>query len=152
MDLTDAFCREHLDDEYGGLVPEAGGRPGPQAALPADRGKPESWASGIVRVVGWVNFLGDPTQPHHMRMTDIDEGFGVSEATGSAKAKAIRNLLKIHPLDPEWTLPSRMDQNPMAWMIQVNGLIVDARQSAEGDPGRGVSEGLDPLHPRRSDK
>ena len=91
-------------------------------------GKPESWASGIVRVIGWVNFLGDPSQPHHMKMAEIDEGFGVSEATGSAKAKAIRDLLKLRPFDPEWTLPSRMDRNPMAWMIQVNGLIVDARR------------------------
>ena len=44
------------------------------------------------------------------------------------KAKVIRDSLKIHPLDPEWTPPGRMDENPMAWMIQVNGLIVDARR------------------------
>jgi hypothetical protein len=30
-------------------------------------------------------------------------------------------------LDPEWSLRSRMDQNPMAWMIQVNGFLVDGR-------------------------
>ena len=96
------------------IVPEAGGHPGPQAAIPLIRGKPESWASGIVRVIGWINFLNDPSQPHHMKMSDIDERIGVSEATGSAKAKAIRKLLKVRPFDPEWTLPSRMDENPLA--------------------------------------
>jgi hypothetical protein len=30
-------------------------------------------------------------------------------------------------MDAKWTLPSRMDDNPMAWMVMVNGLIVDAR-------------------------
>ena len=152
MDLTDAFCQEHLDAEYGALCRKLAGVLARKRPSPLTNGKPESWASGIVRVVGWVNFLGDPSQPHHMKMTDIDEGIGVSEATGSAKSKAIRDLLKTHPLDPEWTLPSRMEQNPMAWMIQVNGLILDARHSAEGYPGRGVSEGSDPLHPSRSDK
>ncbi len=126
--MTDAFCREYLDDEYGLLCRKLAGVLVRKRPSPLTRGKPESWASGIVRVIGWVNFLGDPSRPHHMKMTDIDEAFGVSEATGSAKAKVIRELLKIHPLDPEWTPPSRMDENPMAWMIQVNGLIVDARR------------------------
>ena len=81
-------------------MPEAGGVLARKRPSPLTRGKPESWASGIVRVVGWVNFLGDPSQPHHMKMTDIDEGFGVSEATGSAKATAIRKLLRIRSARP----------------------------------------------------
>ena len=88
--MTDAFCREFLDDEYATLCRKLAGILARKRPSPLIRGKPESWASGIVRVIGWVNFLGDPSQPHHMRMTDIDEGFGVSEATGAAKAKAIR--------------------------------------------------------------
>jgi hypothetical protein len=35
----------------------------------------------------------------------------VSDATGAAKSMAIRELLKISGLDPEWTLPSRFDDN-----------------------------------------
>jgi hypothetical protein len=31
------------------------------------------------------------------------------------------------PLSPEWTLPSRLGDNPMLWMVQVDGLIVDIR-------------------------
>jgi hypothetical protein len=115
---TDAFCREFLDDEYATLCRKLAGLLARKRPSPLTRGKPESWASGIVRVVGGANFLGDPSQPHHMRMADIDERFGVSEATGSAKATAIRKLLKIGPFEPEWTLPSRMDDNPLIWMLK----------------------------------
>ena len=128
-------------------MPQAGRRPGPQRPSPLTNGKPLSWASGIVRVVGWVNFLGDPSQPHHMRMTDIDEGFGVSEATGAAKAKAIRDLIKTRPLDPDWTLPSRMEQNPIAWMIQINDLIVDARHLPRKLQEEAFRKGLIPYLP-----
>jgi len=145
--LTDAFCQEHLDAEYGALCRKLAGVLARKRPSPLTNGKPESWASGIVRVVGWVNFLGDPSQPHHMKMTDIDEGMGVSEATGSAKAKAIRDLFKIHPLDPEWTLPSRMEQNPMAWMIQVNDLIVDARHLPRDIQEAAFRKGLIPYIP-----
>jgi hypothetical protein len=127
VDFTDDFCQQHLDEEYGAFCRKLAGVLSRKRPSPLTSGKPVSWACGIVRVIGWVNFLNDPSQPHYMRMSDIDEAFGVSEATGSAKAKAIRDLLKLHQLDPEWTLPSRMEQNPMAWMIQVNGLIMDVR-------------------------
>ena len=104
--LTDAFCREHLDEEYAALCRKLAGVLARKRPSPLTRGKPESWASGIVRVVGWVNFLGDPSQPHHMKMTDIDEGFGVSEATGSAKSMAIRDLLKIRRSTPNGRCPA----------------------------------------------
>jgi hypothetical protein len=29
--------------------------------------------------------------------------------------------LKLRPFDPEWTLPSMMDKNPLVWMAEVNG-------------------------------
>jgi hypothetical protein len=144
--LTDAFCREHLD-EYGALCRKLAGVLARKRPSPLTRGKPESWASGIVRVVGWVNFLGDPSQPHHMRMTDIDEGFGVSEATGSAKSKAIRDLLKIRGFEPEWTLPGRMDDNPLIWMLEVNGLITDIRSCPREAQVVAFEKGLIPYIP-----
>ena len=145
--MTDQFCREKLNEEYAVLCRRLAEKLARKRPSPITNGKPESWASGIVRVVGWVNFLGDPSQPHHMKMTDIDEGMGVSEATGSAKAKAIRDLLKTHPLDPEWTLPSRMEQNPMAWMIQVNDLILDARNLPRDMQEAAFRKGLIPYIP-----
>ena len=56
-------------------------------------------------------------------------------------------MLKIGQFDHHWTLPSRMDTNPIAWMIEVNGFIVDARHMTAGDPGRGIRKGLIPYIP-----
>jgi hypothetical protein len=36
-------------------------------------------------------------------------------------------IMEIRQLDPKWCPPSELGNNMMAWLIQVNGLIVDAR-------------------------
>ena len=41
----------------------------------------------------------------------------------------IRKMFKIYQFDPEWTVPSRMDGNPLAWMVEVNGLLMDMRHA-----------------------
>ena len=117
VSLTDSFCREQLNDEYQALCRKLAGVLSRKRPSPLLSGKPESWACGIVRVIAWVNFLGDASQPHHLMVIDIDEGFGVSESNGAAKSKAIRDLLKMLPIDPEWTLPSRIDQMPIFRMF-----------------------------------
>ncbi|WP_028232835.1 DUF6398 domain-containing protein, partial [Paraburkholderia mimosarum] len=53
--------------------------------------------------------------------------FGLSAQTGSARSGSILNLLKIGQLDPRWSLPSQLDRNPLVWLIEINGIIVDAR-------------------------
>jgi hypothetical protein len=127
MALIEPFCREHLNEEYLGMSRRLAGMLSRKRPSPLVNGTAAAWACGIVRTIGWVNFLDDKTQQPHMKMAEIDKAFAISAGTGSAKSKTIRDMLKIRPFDPEWTLPSRLDQNPMAWMIQINGLIVDAR-------------------------
>jgi hypothetical protein len=145
--LIDDVCREHLDDEYATLGRKLAGVLARKRPSPLIRGKPESWASAIVRVIGWVNFIGDPSNPDHRRLSDIDKLFGISEATGAAKSMAIRNLLRIRRFDPEWTLPSRMVQNPLPWMIEVNGLIADARHLPRHVQESAFRRGLIPFIP-----
>jgi hypothetical protein len=145
--LTDAFCQKHLNDEYGVLCRRLVDALARKRPSPISRGKPDGWSSGIVRVIGWVNFLGDPCQTPHLKSTDIDRGFGVSPATGHAKAMAIRKLLKIQRLDPEWTLPSRVGDNPLAWLIQVNGVPVDARSMPRKIQEEAYRKGLIPFLP-----
>ncbi len=117
VSLTDSFCQDHLNEEYQALCRKMAGVLARKRPSPLLSGKPESWACGIVRVIAWSNFLGDPSQPHHMKMIDIDKAFGVSESTGAAKLKTIRDLLKMRPIDPDWTLPSRIDQMPIFRMF-----------------------------------
>jgi hypothetical protein len=94
---------------------------------PLGLGQPKSWACGIVYVLGRVNFLDDPSFSPHMKTTELAAAFDVSEATIYAKARLIEKALGVNALDPRWTVPSCIEQNPLTWMAEVGGLIVDLR-------------------------
>jgi hypothetical protein len=125
--MTDQFCRDHLNDEYLILCRKLAEKLARKRPSPLLRGKPVSWACGIVRTIGSVNFLDDSSQSPHMRLTAIDKAFGVGQSTGHAKSREIHDTLTIRPFDPDWWLPSRMDDNPMVWMLEVNGFVMDIR-------------------------
>ena len=38
-------------------------------------------------------------------------------------------MLGMGPMSPEWSLPSQLIDNPMVWMLQVDGTVVDIRQA-----------------------
>jgi hypothetical protein len=56
-------------------------------------------------------------------------------------------MLKIYQLDPNWTLPSRLDDNPMVWPLQVNGLPVDIRHAPRQLQEIAFNKGLIPYIP-----
>jgi len=62
-----------------------------------------------------------------MRADELCAVFGVSQRSAANKAITIRDMLKMYPLDSNWCLPSNIDDNPMVWMLQVNGMTVDIR-------------------------
>ena len=125
--MTDAFCDEQLNGEYQQLIREATAALCRKRPSPLSSGRPNSWAAGIVHAIGMVNFLFDRSQDPHCSASDIYTYFGIASSTGSAKSKQVRNALKMRQFSPEWTLPSKIDDNPMVWMLEVNGLIVDVR-------------------------
>lgn len=149
LGLIDGFCREHLNDEYAALCRRLAEKLGRKRPSPLVSGKPATWACGIVRTIGWVNYLDDRSQTPHMKLTAIDKAFGVGESTGQGKSMLIRRTLKIRPMDPEWTLPSRMDRNPAAWMIRVNGFVLDARYVRREIQEEAFRKGLIPYIPER---
>ena len=53
--------------------------------------------------------------------------FEVGQSTASAKARVISRALNTGRLNPEWSLPSLLDRNPLVWMAEVNGFLVDMR-------------------------
>lgn len=146
-DMTDRFCREQLNDEYAVLCRKMAEKLARKRPSPLLSGRPNTWAAGIVRTVGWVNFLHDKTQTPHMRLSDIDQHFGASEASGAAKSSAIRKMFKLHLLDPNWTLPSRLEDNPMAWMVTVNGFVMDVRDAPREVQEIAFQKGLIPYIP-----
>ena len=145
--LTDAVCTAHLDEEYAHLARQA------TAALCRQRpsllatGRVQTWACGIVYAIGFVNFLFDKTQTPTMSAAELCAAFGVSKSTGAAKAKAVRDALDMGQMDPRWYRPSKMEENSLAWMIMVNGLIVDARRMPRDIQEVAYAKGLIPYLP-----
>ena len=127
VELTDAFCREHLNAEYATLCRSAAAALARKRPSPLTRGRVEIWACAIVHALGSVNFLFDRSQELYISAEDLCAHFGVSKSSGANKAKWIRDELKMSQFDATWFLPSRIDESPIAWLIEVNGLIVDAR-------------------------
>jgi hypothetical protein len=147
--LVDAFCKEHLNEEYADLCRRLAEKLARKRPSPLVSGKPNTWACGIVRTIGWVNFLDDRSQKPHMKLTAIDKAFGVGESTGQGKSMLIRKMLKIRPMDPAWSLRSQMDKTPMAWMIQFNGFLVDARILKREFQEEALRKGLIPYIPEK---
>jgi hypothetical protein len=145
--MTDQFCRERLNEEYAVLCRRLAEKLARKRPSPLLSGKPNTWACGIVRTIGWVNFLDDSSGKPHLKLTAIDKSFGVGESTGQGKSKTIRTLLKIRQFDHHWTLPSRMDDSPMIWMLEVNGLFMDIRTCPREAQEIAFEKGLIPYIP-----
>jgi hypothetical protein len=77
--------------------------------------------------LGRVNFLSDPSTRPHMTLAELCAAFGVGQSTASAKARVIAGTLGVSRLDPSWALPNLLEGNPLVWMAEVNGLLVDLR-------------------------
>jgi hypothetical protein len=145
--VTDAFCTQHLNYEYAQVCRQMAAALGRKRPSPLVSGKANTWAAAIVQTAGAVNFLFDKTQTPHMRSDDLAASFGLSKSTVANKSKQIKDLLKINLMDPAWTLPSRIDQNPMAWMISVDGFIIDARSAPRPIQEQAFRMGLIPYVP-----
>jgi hypothetical protein len=145
--LIDQFCKEHLNEEYAVLCRKLAEKLGRKRPSPLLHGSPNAWASGIVRAVGGINFLHDKSQTPYMRATDIDHYLGTSPSSGAAKLAAIRKMFRMHPFDHEWTLPSRMEDNPLIWMVEINGLPMDIRHAHRQLQEIAFNKGLIPYIP-----
>ena len=147
VNLTESLCQQHLTDEYATLARQLAATLARKRPSPIMRGKPEIWACGILYALGTVNFLFDKTQTPHLRVDELCAACGVSKSTGENKAKLIRDLLKMYPLDPNWCLPANVGNNPMIWMLQVNGFMVDVRQMPREVQVIAYEKGLIPYIP-----
>lgn len=145
--LADAFCEKQLNDEYRVLIHRVVGSLARKRPSPLLKGKENVWAAAAVHAVGRVNFLDDPSQIPHCKPKIIYEFFGIAESTGQNKSKEIREALSMGPMSPEWTLPSRLADNPLVWMLQVNGLMIDIRQAPPELQRLAYEKGLIPFIP-----
>lgn len=149
--LTDAFCRDHLDDDYRNLAQRMAATLCRLRTSPVTSGQPRTWACGIIHALGQINFLSDPSTQPHMTMAELCIAFGVGQSTASAKARVISLALKTHQLDPKWSLPSLLDANPLVWMAEVNGILVDLRQMPREVQEIAFDKGMIPYIPADQD-
>jgi hypothetical protein len=149
--LTDEFCQAHLNEEYAQLARQLTAALCRKRPSPLAKGKPNSWACGIIYALGFVNFLFDKSFEPHMSAAELCEGFGVSKSTGSNKSSQIRKIMDMVQFDPNWCLPSLVDDNPLAWMIMVDGMVVDARRLPLPIQEVAYEKGLIPYVPGRED-
>lgn len=125
--LTDPFCEEHLDAEYGVLCRHFGARLARKRPSPLDRGELRIWAGCAIYAVGSINFLFDPSQRPHVTGDDLSYLTGIPKSTLANKAKLIRDTLRLKAFDGELTRQHVLRSNPLAWLVELNGLVVDAR-------------------------
>ena len=123
----DEFCNAHLNEEYAQLARQAAAALSWKRPSPLTRGRPDVWACGIVYAIGSVNFLFDRSEDPYISSANLCREFGVGQSTASGKYKTIRDLLDMSRMDPDWCLASLLERNPLAWMVMLDGLPVDAR-------------------------
>lgn len=143
-DISDQFCSNYLNEEYAELIRFAIAALCRKRPSPLGQGRPNTWACGITHAIGMVNFLFDKSQSPHISASELFKAYGVSKSSGQSKSKAVRDSLNMFQMDPNWTLSSLQDQNPMTWMISVNGYIVDARTMPEEIQVAAYKKGLIP--------
>ena len=147
--LIDTFCDTQLNDEYKQVCCDMADALHEEGA-PIESGKAAGWAAGVVFSVGFVNFLSDPNHTPFMTGEQIAKGFGVSEATLMNRSRIIRKGLDIIRFDPEWTLPSRLESNPLNWFVPLkNGMIIDARSAPVEFQKSAYEAGLIPFIPTK---
>lgn len=125
--LTDQFCADYLDDEYAELCRRLAARLARKRPSPLLRGDTRIWAAGVVYAVGRINFLFDPSQSPHSSADQLAAGLGVVKSSMANKAAMIRKTLEFGVFEPDLTRRAMLEQHPFAWLVQVNGFLVDAR-------------------------
>ncbi len=145
--FADAVCRTHLTDEYAALARELAAALARKRPSPLMRGHCDTWACGVMYTIGAVNFLFDPAQMPHLNSRELCALFGVSQSACAAKTREIRRIFDIGPRDPRWSLPSGLAENPLVWMVLINGVIVDLRTMPRELQEQAYQLGLIPFVP-----
>ncbi len=135
--ITDSVCLSVLDEEYADLARRAVAKLARKRPSPLQAGRHATWAAGVVYALGHVNFLSDPASEPCVTADQLSAAFGVATSTMSSKARRVRDLLRISHFSPEFQRADVVAQNPLAWIIDVNGLAVDARHVPPGIQAEG---------------
>jgi len=145
------FCDKKLNEDYEELCLRLLEKLCYKRPPPILSGKASTWAAGIVYAIGSNNFIFDKTQEIHLTANELASAFGVSSSTASSKAAELKKMFKIDYFNIEWMLPERIEDNPMIWMVKVNGFIVDVRKMPLEIQQQAFEMGIIPYVPGEED-
>lgn len=127
-ELIDVACAERLDREYAELCQRLLAKLARKRPSPLDRGDATVWAAAVIYAIGQNNFLFDPSQTPHATADQLSHLLGVPKSTMANKAKRIRDAVRLDaPMDPEYCRRELLADHPLTWLVEVDGLIIDAR-------------------------
>src|SRR5260370_29054645 len=101
----------------------------------------------MIYALGQLNFVSDKATQPYMAMSDVCAAFGVGQSTASEKARVVSDALHTHRLDPTLMLQSLVDQNPLVWMAEVSGVVVDLRDMPRAAQEVAFAKGMIPCIP-----
>ena len=149
--ITDEACTQHLDDEYAHACRQLVGRLARKRPSPLTRGDTRIWAASAIYAVGQINFLFDRSQQPHLTADELAAGLGVVKTTMANKAALINKTLNLGVFEPDLTHSAILEQHPLAWLVEVDGLIIDARMLPAELQDEARRRGLIPdLHSHRA--
>jgi uncharacterized protein DUF6398 len=147
VSITDSVCLSVLDEEYADLARRAVAKLARKRPSPLHAGRRATWAAGVVHALGQVNFLFDPASEPCATADQLSAAFGVAKSTMGSKARQVRDLLRISHFSPEFQRADVVAQNSLVWIIEVNGLAVDARNVSPDIQAEAFQRGLIPYIP-----
>jgi hypothetical protein len=68
----------------------------------------------------------------------------------SGKASQIGSLLGLGPFELELCRPELLERHPLAWLVSVDGVIIDTRKLPTGLQRQAHEQGLIPFLPRQA--
>jgi hypothetical protein len=73
LEITGAFCRQKLNDEYFQLCEKLIKKMGRKREVPFKRGKLEIWAAAVIYTIGSINFLFDKSFEPYISSKQMNE-------------------------------------------------------------------------------
>jgi hypothetical protein len=123
LELVREFCAKKLDEEYFELAERMTQKLMRKRSKPLESGQPQIWAASIIHAIGTINFLFDKSSEPYISGDDLNNHFGTSKSTISAKSKQIRDLLKVDRWDNEFSTIRMTNSNPFNNLVMVDDLI-----------------------------
>ena len=149
--ITD-FCNQYLNDEYRELCLHLLEKLCRKRPSPLLAGRKNTWAAAIIYAITTNNFIFDKSQPIHLTADEMCAPFGLSKSTVSNKAREIRDMFNITYLNPEWQLAILAEDNPVNWLFNVNGFVIDIRMAPADVQVEAYRRGLIPFVPAYKEK